>query len=87
VLQVVSKHRHDNSWTPEIEWANLRYRPTDAFSLRVGRTVAPIFMYSDTANVGYANPWLRGPQEIYGMVPITHLDGVDLSWDAALGMP
>jgi hypothetical protein len=85
VLQVVSKHRHDNSWTPEIEWANLRYRPTDALSLRVGRTVAPIFMYSDTANVGHANPWLRGPQEIYGMVPITHLDGVDLSWDAALG--
>lgn len=85
VIQVVSKHRYDNSWTPEIEWANLRFQPTDALSVRVGRTVAPIFMYSDTANVGYANPWIRGPQEIYAMVPITHLDGVDLSWGAAVG--
>jgi hypothetical protein len=85
VIQVVAKHRYNNSWTPEIEWANLRYQPTDAFGVRVGRTVAPIFMYSDTANVGYANPWIRGPQEIYGMVPITHLDGVDLSWRTTVG--
>jgi hypothetical protein len=85
VIQVVAKHHYDNSWTPEIEWANLRYQPTDALSVRMGRTVAPIFMYSDTANVGYANPWIRGPQEIYAMVPITHLDGMDMSWGASLG--
>lgn len=85
VVQVVSKHRYDNSWTPEIEWANLRYQPTDDLSVRVGRTMAPMFMYSDTGHVGYANPWIRGPQEIYGMVPITHLDGVDLSWRADVG--
>ena len=85
VIQVIAKHRYDNSWTPEIEWANIKYQPTHRLSLRVGRTVAPIFMYSDTANVGYANPWIRGPQEIYSMVPITHLDGMDLSWGASLG--
>ena len=56
VLQVVSKHRYDNSWTPEIEWANVKYQFTPAFSARLGRTVAPMFMRSDTTNVGYANP-------------------------------
>ncbi|MFP5465634.1 MAG: hypothetical protein ACLGHR_12805, partial [Gammaproteobacteria bacterium] len=85
VLQVVSKHRYDNSWTPEIEWANVKYQFTPAFSARLGRTVAPMFMRSDTTNVGYANPWLRGPQEIYGMVPITHLDGVDVAWNVPVG--
>jgi hypothetical protein len=85
VLQVVSKHRYDNSWTPEIEWANLKYQMTPALSVRLGRTVAPMFMRSDTANVDYANPWLRGPQEIYGMVPITHLNGVDLAWNVPVG--
>lgn len=85
VLQVVAKHRYDNSWTPEIEWANVKYQLTPALSVRAGRTVSPIFMLSDTANVGYANPWLRGPQELYGLVPITHLDGVDLTWNSALG--
>ncbi|MFZ2209881.1 MAG: hypothetical protein WAV22_14535 [Porticoccaceae bacterium] len=85
VLQVVSKHRYDNSWTPEIEWANVKYQFTPELSARLGRTVAPMFMRSDTANVGYTNPWLRGPQEIYGMVPITHLDGVDLAWNVPVG--
>ena len=85
VLQVVSKHRYDNSWTPEIEWANVKYQFTPDLSARLGRTVAPMFMRSDTANVGYANPWLRGPQEIYGMVPITHLDGVDVAWNVPVG--
>lgn len=85
VLQVVSKHRYDNSWTPEIEWANVKYQLAPGLSVRAGRTVAPTFMLSDTANVGYANPWLRGPQEIYGMVPITHLDGVDLLWNVNVG--
>jgi len=82
---VVSKHRYDNSWTPQIEWANVKYQFTPELSLRLGRTVAPMFMRSDTANVGYANPWLRGPQEIYGMVPITHLDGVDMAWNVDVG--
>ena len=85
VLQVVTKHRYDNSWTPEIEWANVKYQITPALSIRGGRTVSPTFMLSDTANVGYANPWVRGPQELYGLVPITHLDGIDLAWNTALG--
>lgn len=42
-------------------------------------------MTSDTANVGYANPWLRGPQEIYGMAPFTHQDGIDLAWNVNIG--
>lgn len=85
VLQLVSKHRYDNSWTPEVEWANIKYQLTPDLSVRAGRTVAPTFMLSDTANVGYANPWIRGPQEIYGMVPITHLDGMDLAWNVDIG--
>jgi hypothetical protein len=85
VVQVVSKHRYDSSWKPEVEWANVKYAPLPGLSMRAGRTVAPFFMYSDTANVGYANLWVRGPQELYGAVPVTHLDGVDLAWNAALG--
>lgn len=85
VVQMVSKHRYDGSWTPEIEWANVKYAPRPGLSVRAGRTVAPFFMYSDTANVGYANPWIRGPQELYASVPVTHLDGVDLAWNTALG--
>jgi hypothetical protein len=85
VVQVVSKHRYDNSWTPEIEWANVKYQITPALSVRAGRTVSSILMLSDTANVGYANPWLRGPQEVYGIAPFTHMDGIDFAWNSDVG--
>lgn len=69
VLQIVSKHRYDNSWTPEVEWANVKYQFTPGLSVRVGRTVAPTFMQSDTALVGYANPWVRPPRRCTAWSP------------------
>ena len=84
VFQVVVKHQEDNSWTPEVEWANIKYQFNDALSLRLGRTVLPTFMVSDSRLVGYANPWIRGPQEVYQLNPITNLDGLDLIYNLEL---
>ncbi|OUS02274.1 hypothetical protein A9Q90_09470 [Gammaproteobacteria bacterium 54_18_T64] len=80
VVQVVVQRQEDNAWTPELEWANVQYRFNDQFSLRLGRTVLPSFMVSDTRLVGYANPWIRPPQELYQLNPLTNLDGLDLAY-------
>jgi len=85
VLQVVVERQEDNAWTPAIEWANIQYRLNDNFSLRLGRTVVAAFMVSDTRLVGYANPWIRGPQELYQIVPITNLDGLDVIYTLDFG--
>lgn len=85
VVQVISEQLYDNTYRPHLEWANLKYQVTPEFSLRVGRIVLPGFMVSDTLNVGYSNPWVRPPVEIYTLVPITHSDGMDVSYDVHLG--
>lgn len=77
VLQIVSLHGYDNTYTPRVEWANLKYQITPDFNVRVGRTVTMPFMVSDSRQVGYANPWIRPPQEVYGLIPITNKDGID----------
>ena len=84
VLQVVVQRQNDNAWTPEIEWANIKYQFNDELSLRIGRTMLPTFMVSDTRQVGYANPWIRGPQEVYQLNPLTNLDGLDLAYSLEL---
>jgi len=81
VFQVVIQRQDDNAWTPEVEWANIKYQFNDELSLRLGRTVLPTFMVSDTRLVGYANPWIRGPQEVYQLNPLTNLDGLDLTYN------
>jgi len=67
VVQVLSKQDENNSYRPELEWANVRWQPTPEFSLRAGRIVLPVFMVTDTRWVGYSNPWVRPPVEMYAM--------------------
>ncbi len=40
----------------------------------------PTLIDSESRRVGYANPWVRPPPEIYTLLPITHNDGVDISY-------
>ena len=80
VLQVIAEQNHDNSYRPHVEWANIKYQFTPDFSMRVGRIVLPTFLASDYRKVGYANPWVRPPLEVYGLNPITQSDGVDMSY-------
>ena len=80
VVQVISEQLYDNTYRPHIEWANIKYQVTPDFDLRIGRTVLPSFMFSDTRKVGYANPWVRPPVEVYNLVPISNSDGIDASY-------
>lgn len=85
VVQVISEQRYDNSYTPAIEWANVKYQFTPDISIRAGRIVLPAFMVSDYRKVGYANPWVRPPVEVYSLVPIGNSDGVDASYRVDFG--
>lgn len=85
VVQVIAQHQHDNSSSPRVEWANLKYELTPAFSARVGRIVMPTLLVSDSRNVGYANHWVRAPQEVYTVAAITSNDGVDATYRSQIG--
>lgn len=85
VVQVISEQRYDNSYRPSLEWANFKYQFTPDFSLRVGRTVQPAFLLSDSRKVGYTLPWVRPPGEVYSLIPVTSTDGLDLSYRQHFG--
>ncbi|MBI5258477.1 MAG: hypothetical protein HY855_18365 [Burkholderiales bacterium] len=85
VVQVVSQHQGDNSFRPEVEWANLKYKFSDNFSVRVGRIALPPYMISETRQVGYSYTWAHPPVEVFSIMPITSNDGIDISWQTRLG--
>jgi Gram-negative porin len=85
MLQVISEQNYDSSFSPHVEWANVSYQPTPEFSVRLGRIVLPTFLLSDSRKVGYANPWVRPPVEVYNLSPIFNSDGVDASYTTHLG--
>lgn len=85
VIQGVSQHQFDNSYRPLLEWANIKFQATDELAIRGGRIVLPAFLISDSRFVGYAQPWIRPPQEVYFVSSITNSDGADITWQMPVG--
>lgn len=85
VVQVLAEQQADGDYTPHVEWMNLKYQVTPDASVRIGRIVVPSFMVSDHRKVGYVNVWIRPPNEVYALVPVTANDGVDASYRLLTG--
>lgn len=75
-LQVTAKPEQDK-WKANLEWAYLSWQPTDGLVLRAGRLRAPIYMYSETLDVGFTYPWLRLPDEVYSQIQLNNYEGAD----------
>jgi len=85
VVQIIAEQQANNTYTPTVEWANIKYDFTPDFSVRLGRTILPAFLTSTYRKVGYANPWVRPPIEVYNLLPISNNDGVDTAYKLHLG--
>lgn len=79
-LQWVARDHAGDFFEQNLEWAYLRWRPSNDIDIRIGRLGFNVFMLSDYRNVGYAYLWARPPHEFYGNLIPYHFDGADLTW-------
>lgn len=79
-VQSLTMQRGDGKISTELEWAYLKLQPARGFSVLAGRMTLPMFLVSDSRNVGYANTWLRPPNEVYGMAMLHRLEGANVSY-------
>lgn len=73
-----------DSWGVDLDWLYLAWQTTDRLTLRAGRLRNPVYMYSETLNVGVTYPWLRLPDEVYSQLQIDNYEGLDLLYDIPL---
>lgn len=85
VLQGISEHRWDDTFTPYLNIASLKYQITPGVAIRAGRIPYSAYLISDYQKVGYAQPWVRPPVEVYQFNPLNFVDGGDLTWQANAG--
>jgi hypothetical protein len=84
VAQAVSRHRADNTYTPELMMAFAKIDPIDNMTLRGGRLLLDVFTLSDSRNIGYSYLTIRPPVEYLGWVYANYFDGGDLSYKLPL---
>jgi hypothetical protein len=85
VVQLIIAQTSANTFTPDVEWANVKYDLTPEVSIRVGRILLPSYLLSESRNVGYANPWIRPPVEVYDLEPVSDSDGADVTYKLRMG--
>ncbi|MES2356675.1 MAG: hypothetical protein V4568_20215 [Pseudomonadota bacterium] len=85
-IQILSQESNGSgSFTPVVEWANLKWKATPNLSIHVGRMGLPTFLASDYRLVNYASIWARAPNEVYAQAPISHVDGISVRYQHQLG--
>lgn len=74
--QAIIKAEQD-SYKANMEWLYLSYKMQDNWQVRAGRLRTPIYMLSETLDVGYTYPWIRLPDEVYAQVKLSNYEGID----------
>ncbi len=77
VLQLVSRGSED--WDTELEWGYLRHQFRTGTEVRAGKMRLPLFMESETLEIGYGQVWARPPEAVYDPVPVRSYLGGDLA--------
>lgn len=75
-----------DEWKANLEWAYLSWQSTDNLMLRFGRLRTPMYMYSESIDVGLSYPWLRLPDEVYSQVQLSNYEGADLMYNLPLSI-
>lgn len=84
-VQVIVEENYQNDVKPRLAWAFVRHDLKPNLTVRAGRLRTPFFMHSDSLDINFAHPWVRPPVEVYGLNPVSDLDGVDMLYRTHIG--
>jgi len=82
--QALTRHQWDDSYKPELSLGFVKWATSAGVDLRVGRMPYAAFVVSDYRNIGYSQPWVRPPLEVYSL-SLDHVDGLDATWRTSVG--
>lgn len=84
-LRAAPALKSDSRWDLTPAWAFVAWRPTDDWLLRAGRVRAPLYLYSESMEVGQTHDMARLPTEVYSVSPTSDVDGAYLTRTWTLG--
>jgi hypothetical protein len=78
---------NDDHYAATVSWAFLSFRPSNDWLLRAGKLRLPLYLYSETLDVGATFDFARLPTEVYSVSPTNDYTGLSFSknWGLDLG--
>ncbi len=69
---------YESSVNQILDWGFVSWKPNQNFNARAGRVLAPVWLYSQSRNVGYNYVWAKLPEEVYSLNPLNSINGLSL---------
>ena len=85
-LKAAPSDKSDHQWQLRPAWAFLAWRPDDAWLVRAGRMRLPLYLYSESLDVGVAQGMARLPLEMYSIIPTNEYSGVSVGHTRATSL-
>lgn len=84
-LKLAQSLKSDSRWDLTPSWAFVAWRPTDDWLLRAGRMRAPLYLQSESMDVGVTHDMARLPVEMYTLAPSSDFAGLSVARTWSLG--
>ena len=68
-----------------VEWVYLSWRPSKSWRFRVGKLHTPLYLHSDTIDVGFSYPWIILPQAVYTPYSPSDFTGLSAAYQFNIG--
>lgn len=78
LLQGIVNNDYNDEVKAKIDWGYLKYDSGENIIFKVGRIRTPYYKNSDNLNVGYSNLMIRESVEVYGQVPFSSYNGIEV---------
>lgn len=75
----------ERGWRLTPAWAFVGWRPADSWLLRAGRLRVPLYLHSESMDVGVTHDVAQLPPSMYSLAPTTDFDGLAAAHTWALG--
>jgi hypothetical protein len=73
------------TFNPEVDWLYFKHNFGAGFSAQIGRLRSPLLRETNNYYVGYSYPWVQPPEDVYGTLLLTNVDGVSVGYALPFG--
>jgi len=84
-LKAAPAAKRDNRWDLSASWAFIGWRPNNDWLLRAGRLRVPLYLHSETQDIGVISDMARPPNEMYWLTPTSDFTGLYATRSWAVG--
>lgn len=80
LLQGIVNNDYNDKIKAKLDWGYLKYDGGENITLKIGRIRTPYYKNSDNLNIGYSNLAIRESVEVYGQVPFSSYNGIEVTY-------